>query len=45
MGESRAVTPRFGPGEASLDRVHQRLEQLRLSLSIYSVSGSHRRIF
>jgi hypothetical protein len=36
--------PRFGPGEACLDRVHQLAEQLRPSLSIYSVGGSHRRV-
>lgn len=36
--------PRFRPGEARLDRVHQLAEQLRPSLSVYSVGGSHRRI-
>lgn len=34
----------LGPGEAGLDRVHQLAEQLNPSLSVYSVSGSHRRI-
>src|SRR4051812_16399808 len=42
--EAPDPAPRLGSGEARPDRVHQLAEQLRPSLSIYSVSGGHRRV-